>query len=59
LHRGGDSLQCHISVRREERPGTIMWMLLLEAGVALALLLFIVWWTWPRRDDKDDTRDKS
>jgi len=23
--------------------------LLLEAGVALALLLFIVWWTWPRR----------
>jgi hypothetical protein len=26
-----------------------LWMLLLEAGVALALLLFIVWWTWPRR----------
>ena len=25
------------------------WMLLLEAGVALALLLFIVWWTWPRK----------
>ena len=24
------------------------WLLLLEAGVALALLLFIVWWTWPR-----------
>lgn len=24
-------------------------LLLLEAGVALALLLFIVWWTWPRR----------
>ena len=21
-------------------------LLLLEAGVALALLLFIVWWTW-------------
>jgi hypothetical protein len=36
-----------------------MWLLLLEAGVALALLLFIVWWTWPRGDGKDDTRDKS
>ena len=23
-------------------------LLLLEAAVALALLLFIVWWTWPR-----------
>lgn len=26
-----------------------MWIILLEAGVALALLLFIVWWTWPRK----------
>jgi len=26
-----------------------LFWLLLEAGVALALLLFIVWWTWPRR----------
>jgi len=24
-------------------------LLLLEAGIALALLLFIVWWTWPRK----------
>ena len=23
-------------------------LLVLEAGVALALLLGIVWWTWPR-----------
>lgn len=23
-------------------------LLLLEAGLALALLGFIVWWTWPR-----------
>ncbi|MGZ8228987.1 MAG: hypothetical protein ACXW2A_04520 [Burkholderiales bacterium] len=35
----------------------LLW-LLLEAGVALALLLLIVWWTWPRppcdamRDEK-------
>lgn len=27
---------------------SLLW-LLLEAGVALALLLLIVWWTWPRR----------
>jgi hypothetical protein len=26
-----------------------MWILLLEAGVALCLLLLIVWWTWPRK----------
>jgi hypothetical protein len=36
-----------------------MWLLLLEAGVALALLLFIVWWTWPRREpDEDEANDK-
>jgi hypothetical protein len=26
----------------------MLWILL-EAGVALAILLFIVWWTWPRK----------
>jgi hypothetical protein len=26
----------------------LLW-LLLEAGVALLLLVLIVWWTWPRR----------
>jgi hypothetical protein len=26
-----------------------LFLLLLEAGVALALLLGIVWWTWPRK----------
>ena len=25
-----------------------MYWLVLEAGVALAILVFIVWWTWPR-----------
>lgn len=28
-------------------------LLLLEAGVALALLIFIVWWTWPRHGRRD------
>ena len=45
-----------------------MWIFLLEAGTALALFLFILWWTLPRKekdsadieppkaltDDKDD-----
>lgn len=30
----------------------LMW-LLLEAALALALLVGIVWLTWPRRDDDD------
>jgi len=25
-----------------------MWVIYLEVGVALALLLLIVWWTWPK-----------
>jgi hypothetical protein len=36
-------------------------LLLLEAGVALALLVFIVWWTWPsgrRRDGEDGGPDR-
>jgi len=31
-----------------------MWIFLLEAGIALGLLLFIVWWTLPRAKKKDD-----
>lgn len=38
-----------------------MWVILLEAGLALALLLTIVWATWPkgrgrsiRNEQKDD-----
>jgi hypothetical protein len=27
-----------------------MWIFFVEAGVALFLLLFIVWFTWPRKD---------
>ena len=35
----------------------LMW-LLLEAGVALALLIFIVWWTMPRpKGPRDSDRD--
>jgi hypothetical protein len=26
-----------------------VWIIFLEAAVALGLLAFIVWWTWPKR----------
>ena len=36
------------------------FLLLLEAAVALALLLFIVWWTWPRSKAPDEReKDKT
>jgi hypothetical protein len=31
-----------------------MWVVLLEMGVVLALAVFIVWWTWPRKKPRDD-----
>ncbi len=36
-----------------------MWIFVLEAGVALGLLLFIVWWTWPRSEKKDEGERKQ
>ncbi len=36
-----------------------MFWLLLEAGVALAILLFIVWWTWPRKPKPPRDRDND
>lgn len=33
-----------------------MWVILLEAGVALTLLLTIVWVTWPKKK-KDKTEE--
>jgi hypothetical protein len=34
----------------------MLW-LLLEAGLALAVLIFIVWWTWPKKP-RDGDRDR-
>lgn len=31
-----------------------LWILILQAVVALALLVFIVWWTLPKRNKRDD-----
>ncbi len=33
--------------------GPNMWVILLEMGVALGLLLLIVWWTWPKKRPED------
>jgi hypothetical protein len=35
-----------------------MWVVYLEMGLALALAVFIIWWTRPRKDrGKDERRD--
>jgi hypothetical protein len=26
-----------------------MWIIYLEMGIALALAILIVWWTWPKK----------
>jgi hypothetical protein len=31
-----------------------MWVIFLEIGLALGLAAFIVWWTWPRPERRDD-----
>jgi hypothetical protein len=36
-----------------------MWILLLEAGLALALLIFIVWWTLPRKPRDGEEPDNK
>ena len=36
---------------------SLLWFLL-EAAAALAALIFIVWWTWPR-DRRDELSDKT
>jgi len=35
---------------------SLFW-LLLEAGVALLILILIVWWTWPKKRRQDSARD--
>lgn len=36
----------------------LLW-LVLEAGVALALLIFIVWWTWPSKKSPERKSEDS
>jgi hypothetical protein len=51
--RGADWLKCGISsIARSIAPifamESLFWFML-EAGVALLILILIVWWTWPRK----------
>lgn len=44
-----------VTLRRDENMGIDMWLLIAEAGVALFLLVFIVWWTMaPSKKAHDD-----
>jgi len=36
-----------------------MWLLMLEAGVALFLLVFIVWWTMPSNKKQDQAQQSK
>jgi hypothetical protein len=36
-----------------------LWIILLEAGLALALVAFLVWWTLPRRPESEDHDPKK
>ncbi len=36
-----------------------MWLIFLEAGVALGLLIFIVWWTWPGKARDADNKGQN
>jgi hypothetical protein len=42
-------------LRRRYRKAEFMWVLFLEAGVALGLLVFIIWWVTrkPKTPPKD------
>ena len=41
-----------------------MWIIFLEAAVALGIAVAIVWWTWPKKSDssgkssRDEEKDK-
>jgi hypothetical protein len=44
-NRDRDTARCAVQSDQLIHDSESMWLIFLEAGVALALLLFIVWWT--------------
>jgi hypothetical protein len=36
-----------------------MWVIYLEMGLALALAILIVWWTWPSKKPDKKTEDDA
>jgi hypothetical protein len=58
---GQGALKCIIEGRQKYSAPysmeSLLWFML-EAAAALAALIFIVWWTWPR-GKRDDAPDKT
>jgi hypothetical protein len=56
-HEGHTGHDGHDGGCSDAQPATSriapMWVMLLEMAVALAILIVIVWWTWPKKR-KDD-----
>jgi hypothetical protein len=36
-----------------------LWIIVLEAGLALALVALLVWWTLPRRRENEEREPKD
>ena len=36
-----------------------MWVIYLEMGVAFALLILIVWWTWPAKRPDQEPKEQA
>jgi hypothetical protein len=43
-----------LASRMQAREAIRMWVIYLEVLLALALAVFIVWWTWPKKRRDDD-----
>lgn len=53
------SLKLHFANIQQDQPEN-MWVLALEAFVALTLLILIVWWTKPaKRNDEEENDDEK
>jgi RsiW-degrading membrane proteinase PrsW (M82 family) len=53
------SLKLHFANIQQDQPEN-MWVLALEAFVALTLLILIVWWTKPvKRNDEEEKDDEK
>ena len=50
--------QVYIRFPRMNSMGSLLLMIV-EGALALALLLFIVWWTWPRERPDAERKDSE
>jgi hypothetical protein len=54
-----DALRGTLRRVEDENIGAMMWMLMMEAGVAMFLLVFIVWWTMFAGRKPEGSREQS